>query len=163
MPPLPRPDRAVASTGICLLAALTVWGTLFATLTPMPYERQPPDARLIEGYRYLSTEPTTPVDAAGNVALFVPVGVALWFLLRVPLRLRFATTPLAVTLGAATSAVIEWLQVFVPGRYPSVIDIACNTAGAYIGAASASVAAALVCDFLMRYAEWLRRRESAVP
>lgn len=160
MPPLPKPHRAVASTGICLLAALIVSGTFFATLTPMPYDRQPPDAPLIEGYRHLSTEPTTPADAAGNVALFVPVGVALWSLLRVPLRLRFATTLLAVMLGAVMSTAIEWLQVFVPGRYPSIIDIACNTAGAYIGAAGASVATALACDFLMRYAEWLRRRES---
>lgn len=67
-----------------------------------------------------------PRDALANVLLFLPVG----FLF----RLGQGRPRGAILLGAAISAGIEAGQFFIPGRTPSVVDIAMNTVGSWIGA-----------------------------
>jgi glycopeptide antibiotics resistance protein len=84
--------------------------------------------------RALSIQPYPPKpgglsDFVGNIALFVPLG------LLIPLiwpQLR-SLTPVAV-IAAGSSATIELLQLVIPGRSPSLQDIALNTLGAVIGA-----------------------------
>ena len=67
-----------------------------------------------------------PRDALANVLLFLPVG----FLF----RLGQGSPRGAILLGAAISAGIEAGQFFIPGRTPSVVDLAMNTVGSWIGA-----------------------------
>ncbi|MBM3717002.1 MAG: VanZ family protein [Actinobacteria bacterium] len=64
-----------------------------------------------------------------NVALFVPVGMAVAALL--PLRWAW----LAAGFGAVLSIVIETAQAAIPGRVPDVDDVLANTAGAILGTA----------------------------
>ena len=59
---------------------------------------------------------------------FVPLG----FLLAWQKGARGALV--AVAIGAGFSLAIETAQIWIPGRSSSAIDLACNTAGALIGA-----------------------------
>ena len=65
----------------------------------------------------------TMTDLVQNVALFVPLGFALAF-----------AGGRALLVGAAISLAVEVAQVFIPGRFPSPLDFATNTAGAGLGA-----------------------------
>lgn len=74
-------------------------------------------------------------DIVGNVFLFMPFGIDLAYELR---QRRFrpkATFLLVVILSTALSLLVETLQVFLPWRASSWIDICTNTAGGAIGAA----------------------------
>jgi hypothetical protein len=67
-----------------------------------------------------------PRDSLANILLFLPVG----FLYRLGQGRRRN----AILLGAAISAGIEIGQLFIPGRTPSIVDLATNTLGSLIGA-----------------------------
>lgn len=81
-------------------------------------------------------DPTLLIDTAGNVAVFVPLGVLVAALARGRGSRRAAT---AVTLAALLSGFIEIAQRVVPGRVSSLRDWLLNVLGAALGAA------ALVC------------------
>lgn len=66
------------------------------------------------------------VEAAANVVMFVPFGVLVGLLLARPWWV-------VVLLGAATSALIETVQRWLPTRYPTVQDVVMNTLGAAVG------------------------------
>ena len=68
-----------------------------------------------------------PRDAIRNIILFLPVG----FLY----RLMKGRISAAVLLGFAISGVAEVVQLFMPARTPSFVDLATNTLGAWMGAA----------------------------
>ena len=68
-----------------------------------------------------------PRDALANVLLFLPVGFLFC--------LGQGSPRGAILVGAAISAGIEAGQFFIPGRTPSVVDVAMNTLGSWIGAA----------------------------
>ena len=63
-------------------------------------------------------------DALSNLILFVPLGYSLW---------RFGSIRLFAC-AASLSLLIETLQLFLPGRYPSPVDVAANISGALLGA-----------------------------
>ena len=67
-----------------------------------------------------------PRDALANVLLFLPLGFLFC--------LGQGSPRGAILLGAAISAGIEAGQFFIPGRTPSVVDVAMNTFGSWIGA-----------------------------
>jgi glycopeptide antibiotics resistance protein len=73
-------------------------------------------------------------DLVGNVFLFMPFGIDVAYELR---QRRFrprATFLLIVILSAGLSLLVETLQVFLPWRASSWIDICTNTTGGAIGA-----------------------------
>ena len=70
------------------------------------------------------------LEVVANVAMFVPLGV----LVASSRRVRRAW--LAVPAGLALSGAVETVQVFVPGRYPTLQDVAANTTGAALGLAA---------------------------
>ena len=80
----------------------------------------------------------TAVDALQNVLLFAGWG-ALWATTSRPTPLPAALRGPALT-GAAMSVVAEVLQVFLPDRRASVLDVLTNTAGAMLGAAAIAIA-----------------------
>jgi len=65
-------------------------------------------------------------DAIRNVLLFLPVG----FLFRLTQGSRRG----AILLGLAVSACAEIVQLFMPARTPSAVDLATNTLGSWLGA-----------------------------
>lgn len=73
---------------------------------------------------------TTTADVVLNVVLFVPLGF-LVDRLGVGGRAAWRTA----LLGVAVSLAIEGSQLFIPGRYSSLVDVASNGAGAWLGAA----------------------------
>jgi glycopeptide antibiotics resistance protein len=77
------------------------------------------------------------IDLAGNVAVFVPLGIALAFALRpvsVPRGFLIATL-----IGSALSLAIELVQAGVPGRTMAFDDWLLNTAGTALGAGIGSL------------------------
>ncbi|MFH8249231.1 VanZ family protein [Microbacterium sp. B2969] len=71
---------------------------------------------------------TLEVERILNAILFVPLGVAVALLLGQRLWL------LAIPLGIAVSAAVEFAQARIPGRVPDPQDVFANTAGAAVGA-----------------------------
>jgi VanZ family protein len=71
-----------------------------------------------------------PGDVVANVVLFLPLG----FLFRAAARSTAARHQVAaLAVGIATSAALEAGQLFLPGRFPSLVDVASNAAGAWLG------------------------------
>lgn len=95
---------------------------LSLTLQPVPGTADPSD-RISLGCLVCGDRGTA--DAALNLLFFVPLGLA------------FARRPRgaleALLTGAAFSACVEGLQVFVPGRYPTFGDVFWNGLGAMAG------------------------------
>lgn len=69
----------------------------------------------------------TILELAVNVALFVPLGLALTFVFKKISLLK------AAVIGFSSSFLIEFLQCFIDNRDSSIDDLICNTLGAVIG------------------------------
>jgi hypothetical protein len=93
---------------------------LLITLTPSG-DRPPLPVSLVvgQGRRWLA-------DGILNLWLFVPVGLALAWRIRSPVR--------AIVFGFLFSTAIEVAQIWIPGRDPSLGDVIFNTAGTVLGA-----------------------------
>ena len=78
-------------------------------------------------------------DVAVNVALYVPLGAAAALALARK-HGRGVSAALAILLGMALSASVEMLQIYVPGRQCSLLDVATNTIGTAAGAWLALIA-----------------------
>ena len=117
------------------LALMAVCLIIYASLYPFTEWRD----QGISPFRFLSAplpQYWTGFDVAANVVGYAPLG----FLLALS-ALRSRRLPLAVTgavLGAALlSLAMETLQSYLPSRVPSNVDLALNTAGAWLGACCA--------------------------
>jgi hypothetical protein len=89
-------------------------------------------ADLPGGARSVRWGPVFAADFARNLLLFVPFGACLterlwsrWSLRRV--------VPACVLCSLALSYSVEVLQAFIPSRFPSLVDVLANTAGALVG------------------------------
>ncbi len=72
------------------------------------------------------------IDAAANILLFFPLGVACFIRLRPDSKV--SSTILSSTIFAALlSSSCEFLQVWLPTRHPQLMDVAANTLGAFAG------------------------------
>jgi hypothetical protein len=98
------------------LRGLPIALLLILATTAIPVELRAPQA-----WRFTPD----PGDVIANILLFMPLGMAIW---RCGQRRALAA-------GLLISLAVEVLQEFSFGRYPSVYDVACNGAGAGIGAA----------------------------
>ena len=103
------------------LLAVAVLAILVATL-------RPGGTTLPSGWSFdISSGEAALSEAIQNLLLFVPLGVALVLNGVRPLR--------AIAIGAGLSFSVEFLQQWIPGRDPSVGDIATNTISAGVGVA----------------------------
>lgn len=75
----------------------------------------------------------TKFDAITNVIGYIPLGALIVFALY-PWRHRALSVLLATLAGIATTVLVEVVQHFLPTRVTSLMDIATNSAGAFIGA-----------------------------
>ena len=119
-----------------VLAAFTAAFVAYISLVPFNFTR-PPDATLAEAFlRALESDVVSRSNFAGNVLLFVPLG---FFgggavLAAAPRRARDLVAAVALVLSSiALSFAIEFLQVLVPERTPSLADVTAQTVGVFAG------------------------------
>jgi VanZ family protein len=91
-------------------------------------------------------------DVVLNLLLYIPLVIPAFLMLARSLPERVAAA-LSVGIAAGLSTALELLQVYVPGRNPSLPDIECNTVGAVAGAL-------LALRFRHTLDDWLRRRSA---
>jgi len=101
-----------------VVLTVVVLAVLVATLMPMGGEKPPVSLCLVCGERWAS-------DVLLNIILYTPLGIAL--------ALVGWRGPRAVIVPAILSASIEFAQVWIPGRDPSLGDVTFNTLGAALG------------------------------
>jgi VanZ family protein len=110
---------------------------VYASLQPFSGWRMPPDEILrflIEPPRYFTLN-----DIVFNFLGYVPFGVLAWYALRRPLGTGQAFAA-AVASAALLSLAMESLQMFLPARVSSSLDIVINVAGATLGAGTTALA-----------------------
>jgi VanZ family protein len=109
--------------------------TVYASLYPFSGWRQPNTGvlELLAGPTYNSY-----ADILLNVAAYLPLGLLMTLCL-MPRQAPWKAATVAMLLGVMLSAAMEILQVYLPARVPSRVDIACNAAGAVIGAVMATL------------------------
>ena len=76
---------------------------------------------------------TTAFDVLGNIGAYLPLGFLWVAALRQHLALATAVV-VAFAVGTTLSFSMEVMQHFLPSRVPSNLDLACNSAGALMGA-----------------------------
>jgi VanZ family protein len=120
-------DRRVAAWLLAVIAFLIVFGSLY------PFSFSLGGAGPIERLGELPLAGTTRSDVAANVLLYLPLGTCIAWLLAA--RLGGAAAILSATLIAGTlSLAIEVAQLYETRRVASLADLACNAAGAFLGA-----------------------------
>ena len=100
------------------LFVLALVAVLAATLTPSGGEKPDLSLCLVCGERGLA-------DVLDNVILYMPLGAAI--------ALCGWRLPWALAAPALLSLSIEFLQIWIPGRDPSLGDVTFNTVGAAVG------------------------------
>jgi len=95
------------------------------------------------------SRPVRLIDVAGNLLLFVPLGVSIALHARRPALARTATAAFACSLFG------EWAQIYSRYRYPSTGDLVLNVMGALMGAYG--------LDYLRRRAEALPKSAATRP
>ena len=125
-----------AASGLARYVALAYTLVIvFASLQPFAGWRMPPD----EVFGFL-TAPwpryVTAGDALLNVIAYLPLGAMLFSALRPPLA-PAAAFAAALLLATALSLALESVQMFLPTRIASNLDLLANGAGAALGAFAA--------------------------
>ncbi|MER3525192.1 MAG: hypothetical protein C4326_14380 [Ignavibacteria bacterium] len=132
------PHRLLAELRVRHLANILIAASIFivlgTTLYPFDFTTEDVDKRWapfvapkIENLRSLQD------DAVTNIVLFLPIGVG-FGIIAVRKRMSMLGGLGAVTLaGALLSLFVEVLQLFLPFRYSSLLDIAANTIGSAVG------------------------------
>lgn len=114
-------DRKQSILSYALLVYMVI---LVLLITFIPFHFRIPQKIQISWEIYL-------YDNITNIFLFLPLG----FLFRLSRRGHKDTLCLkALTFGILVSAIIEIAQIFLIGRYASVIDVVTNGVGAWLGA-----------------------------
>ena len=130
----PEPDSVrpfpLARRGLAVIAPVIA----YASLRPFHDWRDP--GRHAFAYLTAATEFGSPFDALLNIVGYLLLAFCLTLALFPRIRGRRAL--LIGTLGpAACSVAVEAIQTYLPGRFPSRVDVAMNTFGALLGAALA--------------------------
>jgi membrane associated rhomboid family serine protease len=133
-PPVSASRSSARQGRIAAAVALVTYGVVLALVAFWPRHIDQglgPTLRLIvEVFPWASRRR---LEVGANVVLFVPLGLLLTFLLD---RSRYLVLPI----GFLASFLVESVQaVFLPGRTPSLLDIAANTAGVCVGVIIASL------------------------
>ncbi|MCL6481447.1 MAG: VanZ family protein [Firmicutes bacterium] len=106
---------------------------LLATLLPFSFQPYDPAQTVRQFESRFSMGGWDWLGLLANVILFFPFGFGAWMGLRDRYRHRVRLAAVGV-LGSGLSAVCELLQLFLPGRLTSLLDLVANTVGALLGA-----------------------------
>ena len=122
-----EPTTSQRLTRLLLLGylAFLVYASLYPISSFRPPEKSP--FTLLFGKMTISR-----ADALGNLLVYLPLG---WLL---AVRMPGLGSLRAALFGCALSLTIEYLQAYLPGRVPSVLDWGLNSAGTLLGAELAS-------------------------
>src|SRR5690606_34599814 len=112
---------------LLLFVAVILFGSWFPFRFDVPVDF--PDWRLLVDLEHVELRRG---DVLANVLLYAPLG----FFVPRALALRGQIRPIAVAAlaGLALSTTVEVVQIFIPGRTTSLVDVASNSAGAALGA-----------------------------
>lgn len=114
-----------------LVITLSVLLVILATLIPFNFSIHFPSIK--EVLKEFIKPSTTFYDFTANILLFVPFGVGLASHFRRYEQVRLDKFKIAVALSLGLSLTVEILQVFLPTRDPSLVDIFTNTIGGALG------------------------------
>lgn len=114
------------------LVAGSVLFVFIATLLPFNFTPIAFDLRAI--VRSFFLHPSNLNDLIGNVIFFLPFGFGLACLSQQKGFNYLEGILITVFLSSALSLTVETLQLFLPSRSSSVIDICTNTIGGFVGA-----------------------------
>ncbi len=126
----PQPGRLPLERTLLCFAILTI---LLATLLPFSFQPYDPSQTVRHFETRFSMGGWDWLGLPANVILFLPFGFGVWMGLRDRYRHLVRLAAVGV-LGSGLSAVCELLQLFLPGRLTSLLDLVANTAGAVLGA-----------------------------
>jgi VanZ family protein len=114
--------------GLCLLLIL------ISTLFPYSFFLQERSSVLSELLVIVTPIRTIGlIDLINNVLLFLPLGFGLsWEARKIGLR-KVAVIAAIVLICFSLSLTVELLQIFLPSRYPSLIDVFFNTISGFLG------------------------------
>lgn len=116
-----------------LLAIAGTVVVLLATLFPFDFDFR----QQVQQFEWDLTKHSTAskiYDISTNILLFIPLGVGVAArVLRGGFRRRNIAVVLATLVGAGLSFGVEMLQLHLPERDPSLIDLISNSAGALVG------------------------------
>lgn len=121
-----------------LVAALIAYGSLYPWHFEGGRDHVSPLSVLLHSPLRVWWNRWTFRDAAINVVLYAPLGLTAFLALARRLQ-GWAALAVSALLGLALSASIEVLQVYVPGRTTSLLDVVFNGAGTAAGALAALV------------------------
>jgi glycopeptide antibiotics resistance protein len=139
LPQSPRATRSNADWVLRLLLNASVAVILLVTLFPYGFFGEPslfhPDDEELGGRTFVLRfgEPFQALDVPANVALFLPLGFAVGGLLGLGGRAGGRALGILVVAGAALSLTVELMQLRLPSRDPSFLDVASNTVGTFLG------------------------------
>jgi VanZ family protein len=140
----------------CLwLAAGAIVFAIYASLLPFALRPQPVGAAWSSFVALLIDPPAGRISRTNflaNVLLFVPVGFALMGARLADRASRPATIALTavaiLVLGIIVSTLVEFAQMFAPGRTPSRLDIAAQILGCGVGIAGWTAAGSALTTWL---------------
>ncbi|MGA7934845.1 MAG: VanZ family protein [Kovacikia sp.] len=118
---------AVAMVAACLVLVLIV------TLFPFRFTARDP-VSLAQIVNHFSTQAGAIDDLTANVLLFVPLGFGLAGMLQKRWSRKSISLMIIILLSGSLSLLVETLQVFLPLRSASFIDLLTNTIGGALGA-----------------------------
>lgn len=122
------------SAGLLLALLAYVTFLVYGSLYPIAHWHMPssnPLSFLREPWpRYI-----TRTDIATNILVYAPFGWLLGNILHQSMQLRRALVWVTIY-GLLFSFIMEYLQMFIPGRNSSYVDIMTNTLGAFVGGLS---------------------------
>jgi glycopeptide antibiotics resistance protein len=107
---------------------------LTITLSPFDLNFKEGPISLINNFLNLGVGISSNLDALGNVLLFIPLGFGLsWHLNRTLKLVKLASLIVTILMSFTLSYIIECLQLLIPSRFPSLIDVLSNSTGAFSG------------------------------
>ena len=101
------------------------------------------------------------LNTLGNLVLFLPYGLMTAWMRRLRSQSLGMTVFVVTVCGAGLSLLGETVQVWLPGRYSSIVDLVANTAGAGVGAVLGWHAAPLLTAKWQGLTQWLDTRSVA--
>jgi glycopeptide antibiotics resistance protein len=119
------------------LALLILWTIfiIYGTMFPFRFDLDAAEVRRkLEVLSGSFGRPISRTDVVSNVLLFLPFGLLISSHLERGGAGLGMTVGVAALGGLALSALVECVQLLLPSRVPSLVDLASNTAGAALGA-----------------------------
>ncbi|MBW4442443.1 MAG: VanZ family protein [Plectolyngbya sp. WJT66-NPBG17] len=133
---------------------------LVVLVTLLPFNFTAEGITFESAIRRVSTHASGMSDLVGNIFLFLPFGIDLAYEFRQRRINKRLTLLFVLGLSALLSTTVETLQVFLPWRSPSVIDVLTNTSGGAIGAIVYFLWQQALPSGAEPIAIWIRRRLS---